>query len=86
MGQAGPEIGQACQQAGLEVQMAQSLDEAVTHAWQWARDYSVQTDARVMVLFSPACASFDMFENYIDRGHKFEQAVTRLAQREGQAC
>ena len=86
MGQAGPEIGQACQQAGLEVQMAQSLDEAVTHAWQWARDYSVQTDARVMVLLSPACASFDMFENYLDRGHKFEQAVTRLAQREGQAC
>jgi UDP-N-acetylmuramoylalanine--D-glutamate ligase len=63
MGQAGPEIARACEQAGLQVQLA-----------------------RVMVLLSPACASFDMFDNYIDRGHKFEQAVTRLAEREGQAC
>ncbi len=86
IGQAGPEIGQACQQAGLEVQSAQSLDEAVSQAWHWARDYSVQTGARVMVLLSPACASFDMFDNYIDRGQTFAQAVTRLAEREGQPC
>jgi len=86
IGQAGPEIGQACQQAGLQVQSAQSLDEAVSQAWHWARDYSVQTGARVMVLLSPACASFDMFHNYIDRGQTFAQAVTRLAEREGQPC
>jgi UDP-N-acetylmuramoylalanine--D-glutamate ligase len=86
IGQAGPEIGQACQQAGLQVQSAQSLDEAVSQAWHWARDYSVQTGARVMVLLSPACASFDMFDNYIDRGQKFAHAVTRLAEREGQPC
>lgn len=86
IGQAGPEIGQACQQVGLQVQSAQSLDEAVSQAWHWARDYSVQTGARVMVLLSPACASFDMFDNYIDRGQTFAQAVTRLAEREGQPC
>ncbi|MGA1272849.1 MAG: UDP-N-acetylmuramoyl-L-alanine--D-glutamate ligase [Burkholderiaceae bacterium] len=86
IGQAGPEIGQACQQAGLQVQSARSLDEAVSQAWHWARDYSVQTGARVMVLLSPACASFDMFDNYIDRGQTFAQAVTRLAEREGQPC
>ena len=30
------------------------------------------------VLLSPACASFDLFENYEDRGHQFKAAVKAL--------
>ncbi|MEQ9063897.1 MAG: UDP-N-acetylmuramoyl-L-alanine--D-glutamate ligase [Vicingaceae bacterium] len=30
------------------------------------------------VILSPACASFDLFENYEDRGHQFKQAVKSL--------
>lgn len=30
------------------------------------------------VLLSPACASFDLFENYEDRGHQFKNAVRAL--------
>jgi UDP-N-acetylmuramoylalanine--D-glutamate ligase len=30
------------------------------------------------VLLSPACASFDLFENYEDRGNQFKQAVRSL--------
>src|SRR5690606_28141348 len=30
------------------------------------------------VLLAPACASFDLFENYEDRGNQFKQAVRQL--------
>ena len=30
------------------------------------------------VLLSPACASFDLFESYEDRGNQFKQAVKHL--------
>jgi len=31
-----------------------------------------------VVLLSPACASFDLFKNYEDRGAQFKQAVKNL--------
>ncbi len=31
-----------------------------------------------IALLSPACASFDLFENYIDRGNQFKEAVKEL--------
>ncbi|NNF82969.1 MAG: UDP-N-acetylmuramoyl-L-alanine--D-glutamate ligase, partial [Flavobacteriaceae bacterium] len=30
------------------------------------------------VLLSPACASFDLFDNYEDRGRQFKEAVRKL--------
>ncbi len=45
-----------------------SLDEAM----QAARDAATQGD---VVLLSPACASFDLFKNYEDRGRQFKQWV-----------
>ncbi|MCB0580906.1 MAG: UDP-N-acetylmuramoyl-L-alanine--D-glutamate ligase [Phaeodactylibacter sp.] len=47
---------------------ARSAEEAVTEAARLARP----GDA---VLLSPACASFDLFKNYEDRGEQFKEAV-----------
>lgn len=47
---------------------AENLDDAVVKANQFAQ----QND---MVLFSPACASFDMFSNYAQRGDAFKKTV-----------
>jgi UDP-N-acetylmuramoylalanine--D-glutamate ligase len=37
-----------------------------------------QTPKDGVVLLSPAAASFDMFENYKDRGKQFKKAVSNL--------
>jgi UDP-N-acetylmuramoylalanine--D-glutamate ligase len=31
-----------------------------------------------IILFSPACASFDQYKNYVERGHVFEQLVAEI--------
>ncbi|HLV70876.1 MAG TPA: UDP-N-acetylmuramoyl-L-alanine--D-glutamate ligase [Xanthomarina sp.] len=49
----------------------QSMSEAVKIAYKLA-------EAGDNVLLSPACASFDLFENYEDRGRQFKEAVRNL--------
>lgn len=49
----------------------QSMNEAVLIAKKIA-------ERNDNVLLSPACASFDLFENYEDRGNQFKQAVREL--------
>ena len=46
-----------------------------------------QADAGDTVLLSPACASFDMFSGFEERGRCFQQAVKGLPKRPGdQLC
>ena len=72
IGEARPLIREAL--AGtVPVVEADSLAEAVRRAWTLARPGGV-------VLLAPACASFDMFVDYADRGRRFKEEVRRLAE------
>lgn len=50
---------------------ADSAEDAVRQAYYLANKGDI-------VLLSPACASFDLFENYEDRGNQFKKAVKNL--------
>ena len=54
-----------------QIYVTEDVQDAVNQAQKW----SVPGD---VVLLSPACASFDLFKNYEDRGDKFKQAVINL--------
>ena len=60
----------------LPVHDADSLDEAVALAARLASPGGV-------VLLAPACASFDMFSDYAERGLRFKDVVARLPRAEG---
>ncbi|MFK5891618.1 MAG: UDP-N-acetylmuramoyl-L-alanine--D-glutamate ligase [Pseudomonadota bacterium] len=51
-------------QALLSIEMVENMQQAVLKAEQLAEPGD-------LVLFSPACASFDMYKNYIERGNDF---------------
>ncbi|MCE2707987.1 MAG: UDP-N-acetylmuramoyl-L-alanine--D-glutamate ligase [Bacteroidota bacterium] len=53
----------------------QSMEEAI----HWSQDLAQKGD---VVLLSPACASFDLFKNYEDRGYQFRVAVEKLTQKQ----
>jgi UDP-N-acetylmuramoylalanine--D-glutamate ligase len=65
------QIRRALHGAGVATEYAESMEEAVRLASRHARIGDV-------VLLSPACASFDMFQNYEHRGEVFKDAVRRL--------
>lgn len=54
-----------------EIVEANSAQEAVNLGYRFAKKDQV-------VLLSPACASFDLFENFEDRGSQFKKAVKAL--------
>ena len=51
------------------------MEEGVRLAWKLAR-------AGDVILLSPACSSFDMFEDYRERGRTFKEIVLKLAEGE----
>jgi UDP-N-acetylmuramoylalanine--D-glutamate ligase len=75
-------IGEAAQEFAttltdkVEYHIAGTLDAAVAEA---AADARNALDAAPVVLLSPACASFDQFQDFEQRGDAFRAAVARLA-------
>ncbi len=55
----------------VKVEMKPSMDDVIMSAVKEAREGEI-------VLLSPACASFDMYNNYEHRGKVFKEAVNKL--------
>jgi len=71
IGEDAAKIGAALRDASVPVSFAPSLQEAVDRARSLATPGTI-------VLLSPACASFDMFDNFEHRGDVFKKIVERL--------
>jgi UDP-N-acetylmuramoylalanine--D-glutamate ligase len=64
-------------EGAADLRDAESLEQAVQRAFEQAVPGEI-------VLLAPACASFDMFQNYEHRGRVFKEAVQRLISTGGQ--
>ncbi len=53
-----------------------NIKDAVEQAYEFARKGDI-------VLLSPACASFDLFQNYEDRGNQYKKAIAKLSKLDG---
>ena len=70
-GEAGPMLADAAEAAGLTVSRVETVGEAVEAASKLAQ-------AGDVVLLSPACTSFDAYENFEARGEDFRGRVAGL--------
>ncbi|MHC4075423.1 MAG: UDP-N-acetylmuramoyl-L-alanine--D-glutamate ligase [Planctomycetota bacterium] len=71
IGQTAPKIAAAiknCPKSQTKIQFAESLSDAVNLSSRLAASGDI-------VLLSPACASYDMFENFQQRGNEFARLV-----------
>jgi UDP-N-acetylmuramoylalanine--D-glutamate ligase len=73
IGEARPLVREALAGA-IDVHEADTLGDAVARAYALARPSGV-------VLLAPACASFDMFRDYAERGRRFKDEVARIVAR-----
>ena len=71
IGEDGPTLAAALGAASIPVTASPSMEAAVDAARRLAEPGDV-------VLLSPACASFDMFDNFEHRGDVFRKLVERL--------
>lgn len=73
------EVIEAAAQNKAQLEIVDSLEIAVKHAGQFATSGDV-------VLLSPACASYDMFDNYEHRGREFVELVRKISKRSQQTA
>ncbi len=71
IGSDGDKIAALARAVNVEAVSATSMKQAVAEAFGRAQ-------AGDVVLLSPACASFDMFKDYQDRGNQFVAGVREV--------
>lgn len=74
IGEAAPQFAQRLETIGFtNYRIMETLDRAVAAAADLVTKYPIKT-----VLFSPACASFDQYQNFEERGEHFRQLCLEL--------
>jgi UDP-N-acetylmuramoylalanine--D-glutamate ligase len=53
------------------------MEDAFNEAWNQLKRIKNSND-NYIILLSPACASFDQFKNYKERGEFFNQLVNKI--------
>jgi UDP-N-acetylmuramoylalanine--D-glutamate ligase len=72
IGEATSKLEQTAKKTGFNnIIKAGSLEDAITKSISIAKQNDV-------IMLSPACASFDMFKDFEDRGRQFKEAVKAL--------
>jgi UDP-N-acetylmuramoylalanine--D-glutamate ligase len=82
IGEAKPLIVNSLNKYGVsnyQVSTATNMNQIVSEATDLALSIK-KDDITPLVLLSPACASFDLFKNYKDRGEQFMRVVQSLAE------
>jgi UDP-N-acetylmuramoylalanine--D-glutamate ligase len=74
IGEAAEQLARDLRRAGVELVMCGDLEYAVNEAARHARPGEA-------VLLAPACASFDQFADYAERGERFRELVQALPER-----
>ena len=75
LGKTAPKIKEAAEKAGFtDIIMADDMQDCVEKAFEAAVPGDV-------VLLSPACASWDMYDNFEQRGEHFKSCVQALAKK-----
>ena len=78
IGEAAEDFGEWMDNYGIEYTQCGKLDKAVEAAHEMAQKGRGQPGGAGTVLFSPACASFDQFKSFEDRGKKYTDLVWSL--------
>lgn len=73
IGEAAQDWNKLLQDRGVKAEITVTLEKAVKRAYLEAKHIKPE-----VVLFSPACASFDQFRNFEERGEKFKEFVEQL--------
>lgn len=68
---------------GIAVDLCDTLDVAVRRAHEYAQSQRGGPTGAPSVLFSPACASFDQYKNFEERGDHFVHLVNALDEDHG---